>query len=139
VSDYFIFKHQRARELAAERCMTAPDDWVCRFGEPVKSREQEEKYHAIIGEIADTELLYGKKVDKEVWKRVLIAAFKYDTDTEEFPELRALWATFGSAAMVPMLGNRPGFVMVGEQSRRFPKRLAMAFITWLQAFQDGAE
>lgn len=107
----------------------------------VKSRLQEEKYHALIRDIAAAQRLAGVGVDlsDEDWKRLLVAAFKYDTDSEAHPELRLLWRKFGSARLLPMLGNRIGSVMVGEQTRRFPKALATAFIEWLQAFQDGVE
>lgn len=136
MSDYFVLAHSRARQLAAERCATAPDGWVVTFKEPIKSREQEAKYHAIIGEIAETELLYGKKMDAESWKRLLIDAFKHDTKGD--PELKPYWEKFGSVELLPAL-NHAGFVMVGTQSRKFPKPLASAFIEWLLAFQSGAK
>lgn len=104
--------------------------------DPAKSREQEEKYHAIIGEIAEVERLYGKKLPAESWKRLLIDAFKHATKDD--PALRDEWAKFGSMELLPAL-NHPGFVAVGEQSRKFSKKLASAFIEWLLAFQAGAE
>ena len=104
--------------------------------DPVKSREQEEKYHAIIGEIAASERLYGKKLPAESWKRLLIDAFKHDTKDD--PDLAAEWAKFGSMELLPAL-NHAGFVAVGEQSRNFSKKLASAFIEWLLAFQSGAD
>ena len=103
--------------------------------DPAKSREQEEKYHAIIGEIAAAERLYGKKLSAEAWKRLLIDAFKHETKDD--PDLKGEWEKFGEIELVPAL-NHPGFVMVGEQSRRFSKKLASAFIDWLLSFQDGA-
>lgn len=130
----FKLVHQQARIGAASLAMTADDGTVVTFAEPKKSREQEEKYHAIIGEIAEAELLLGQKLPAESWKRLLIDAFKHDTVLD--PELKNEWAKFGKVELLPAL-NHPGFVMVGEQSRHFTKKLAMAFITWLQAFQDG--
>jgi hypothetical protein len=105
-------------------------------GDPIKSREQEQKYHAIIGEIADTDLLYGKKLSDESWKRLLIDAFKHATKDD--PDLKEEWDKFGGMELLPAL-NHPGFVAVGEQSRKFSKKLASAFIEWLLAFQAGAE
>jgi len=104
--------------------------------DPLKSREQEEKYHAIIGEIAESELLYGKKLSSESWKRLLIDAFKHATLGD--PDLIGEWEKFGGMELLPAL-NHPGFVAVGEQSRKFSKKLASAFIEWLLAFQAGAE
>ncbi len=136
-----VFKliHQAARDGAAAYCQQAPEGWWVTFSEPVKSREQEEKYHAIIGEIAESELLLGQKLTPESWKRLLIDAFKHETtilNPGNYPGLAEEWVKFGELQLVPAL-NHAGFVMVGEQSRKFSKRLAGAFITWLQAFQDG--
>lgn len=102
----------------------------------VKSREQEEKYHALIGEIAKVHTVYGKKLPAESWKRLLIDAFKHETRND--PELGPEWAKFGTVEMLPAL-NHPGFVMVGEQSRRFSVKLAGGFIEWLEAFKATSE
>ena len=105
---------------------------VVREAKSQKSREQEEKYHAIIGEIAKSRTLYGKRLPAESWKRLLIDAFKHETRND--PDLSREWAKFGTVELLPAL-NHPGFVMCGEQSRRFSVKLASAFIEWLLAFQ----
>jgi hypothetical protein len=102
------------------------------IADPVKSREQEEKYHAIIGEIANAKTLYGKCLPAESWKRLLIDAFKHETQHDA--ELAQEWAKFGNVELLPAM-NHPGFVIVGEQSRKFTVKLAAAFISWLLAFQ----
>lgn len=99
-----------------------------------KSRLQEQKMHAMIGDIAAQLDLFGKKLPAESWKRILVDAFKHDTKNDQ--DLRADWQRFGDIELVPAL-NHPGFVMVGEQTRRFSVRLASSFIEWLLAF--GAE
>lgn len=96
-----------------------------------KTREQEMKYHALFQDFAEHKRLYGKKLDAESWKRLLIDAFKHDTKGD--PDLKPLWDDFGATRTLPAL-NHEGFVMVGEQSRRFKKKLAMAFIDWLEAY-----
>lgn len=102
-------------------------------GDPIKSREQEEKYHAIIGEISWAHTVRGKKLDPESWKRLLIDAFKHDTKDD--PDLKGEWEKFGGGyKLLPAL-NHDGFVAVGEQSRKFSKKLASNFIEWLLAFQ----
>ena len=106
------------------------------IADPVKSREQEEKYHAIIGEIAQAKTVYGKRLPPESWKRLLIDAFKHETQHD--PDLAVEWARFGNVELLPAL-NHPGFVMVGEQSRKFTVKLASAFIEWLLAFQAGED
>jgi len=139
---YFQLAHTEARKRAAAFCMDAPAGTVVEFREPIKSREQEEKYHALIAEIAKNppaeavKTLGGKVLGRESWKRLLIDAFKHDTYAD--PELRGEWDKFGSIELLPAL-NHAGYVMVGDQSRRFSKKLGSAFITWLQAFQDSNE
>lgn len=99
-----------------------------------KSRQQEKKLHAMYHDIADQLDLFGKKLPAESWKRILIDAFKHDTKND--PDFRDEWARFGDIELVPAL-NHPGFVMVGEQSRSFGRKLTSALIEWLLAF--GAE
>ena len=45
-----------------------------------KSREQEEKYHAMIGEIAKQAQHLGATWTSEEWKRLLVDQFCRDTD-----------------------------------------------------------
>lgn len=97
-----------------------------------KSRDQEMMYHALIGEFARGYTYHGQELDPDIWKRLLVDAFK--RDTRQDPDLRAYWDGFGELRHVPCL-NGSGFVTVGEQTRRFPKKLAAAFITWLEALQ----
>ena len=84
----FVLAHDQARTGAAMACTSMPEGTVVQFREPVKSREQEDKYHALIGEIAAhpppeaVALLHGKKLSVESWKRLLIDAFKHDTATD---------------------------------------------------------
>ena len=99
-----------------------------------KSRGQEEKYHALIGEIADQFQFCNRKWDAESMKRLLIDQFKRDTINDD--EFKELWKAMNDFEMAPALDGS-GVVMLGTQSRRFPKKLASAFVEWLYAF--GAE
>lgn len=101
---------------------------------PLKSREQEMRYHAMIGDIAKQVPINGNKIDKESFKRLLVDAFKHDTKND--PGLAEHWTKMGEITLMPAL-NHGGFVLIGTQTRRFPKPLACAFIEWLYAF--GAE
>lgn len=116
--------------------LTEPFEVVIRPFKSSKSREQEELYHAVIGEIAKSKTLHGKRLPAESWKRLLIDAFKHDTRND--PDLSPEWAKFGTVELLPAL-NHPGFVMVGEQSRKFSVKLASAFIEWLYAFQASED
>ena len=97
-----------------------------RLGEQSKSREAEEKYHAMIGEIADH--IGGDLADKEDAKRILISAFRIDTRDILADE----WAKFGDIRMGR--GLRGEVVVLGIQSRHFTSKIAHAFIEWLYAF-----
>jgi hypothetical protein len=119
---------------AAKGVVVAGGRVMLQLGEPAKSRVQEERYHAMIGEIAEQCEVMGKKLDAESWKRLLVDAFKHDTKND--PDFADEWQKFGTLQMLPAL-NHDGFVAVGEQTRKFSVKLATAFIDWLGAF--GAE
>lgn len=104
-----------------------PPAWVLNL----KTREQEKLYHAQIGDIARQYAHAGRKWESEDMKRLLVDAFRRDTKDDQ--DLRDLWATFGEMRLAPAIGA-DGFVALGYPTRRFPKRLASAFIEWLYAF-----
>lgn len=106
---------------------------VIREAKSSKSREQEKHYHELIGQIAASRTLYGKRLPAESWKRLLLDAFKHETRND--PQLSGEWAKFGELGLLPAL-NHDGFVAIGNQSRRFSVKLASAFIEWLLAFQQ---
>jgi hypothetical protein len=128
-----ILSHAEARRRAIDAVAIAPDGYTVTIAEPKKSRAQEEKYHAQIGDIARQYLVRGVRLDDEQMKRVLVSAFKEDTKND--PDLGPLWRQVGEMQMVVVL--RGEVVLFGDQTRRFPKRLASAFVEWLYAF--GAE
>lgn len=99
-----------------------------------KSREQEKRYHAMIGDISRQFQHCGRRWDAEDMKRLLIDQFR--RDTKDDPALKEHWARVAPLELAPSLDGT-GVVMLGVQSRRFGKKLANAFIEWLHAF--GAE
>lgn len=99
-----------------------------------RSDGQNRLFHKQIGVIAAQLRHHGQKLDSEDWKRLLLNAFKHETKND--PDLRDEWAKFGDMKLIPALNN-PGFVAVGESSRRLGVKLASAFVEWLYAF--GAE
>lgn len=123
-----------SRRLAAQFVMEAPDGTMATFAQAPKSRIQEEKYHAMIGDIARQYEHAGRKWDTDDMKRLLVAAFKHETKDD--PELAEAWKVMGDVELAPpIVGN--GYVLLGTQTKKFPKALATAFIEWLYAF--GAE
>ena len=88
-----------------------------------KSRPQEEKYHAMIGEIAKQAEHLGAKWDAESWKRLLVDQFLRENGK-------------GGNRVLPNLDGT-GIVQLGFQTRKFSKEQASEFVEWLFAW--GAE
>ena len=88
-----------------------------------KSRHQEEKYHAMIGEVAKQAQHLGAKWDAESWKRLLVDQFCKDNGLK-------------TGAVIPNLSG-DGIVQLGMQTRNFTKEQASEFVEWLHAW--GAE
>jgi hypothetical protein len=90
-----------------------------------KSREQEQKYHAMIGEIAKQAQHLGAKWDGESWKRLLVDKFCREIG-------------LGSGRIVQNLDG-DGIVQLDYQTRKFTKDQASQFVEFLQAWgaQNG--
>ncbi len=97
--------------------------------EPVKSRDQEERYHAMIGDIAKQREFLGRRWHKDDWKRILIDAFAKAMRDAGTP-------LHHDGRVVPSLDGLR-VVQLGIQSRDFRKSEATAFIDYLFAW--GAE
>jgi hypothetical protein len=85
-----------------------------------KSRHQEEKYHAMIGEVAKQAQHLGAKWDAESWKRLLVDQFCKDNGLK-------------TGAVIPNLSG-DGIVQLGLQTRNFTKEQASEFVEWLHAW-----
>lgn len=85
-----------------------------------KSRDQEEKYHAMIGEIAKQAQHLGAKWDAESWKRLLVDQFCRENDIK-------------TGVVIPNLSG-DGIVQLGFQTRKFTKEQASEFVEWLNAW-----
>ena len=131
----FRLVHDNARRNAADACMTAPDGFVVRISPPSKSRIQEEKYHAMIGDISKQWSFAGKKWGIEDMKRLLVDQFKRDTIKDV--AFADLWRSAYPVEMAPSIDGT-GVVVLGVQTRAFPKELANGFIEWLYAFGADA-
>lgn len=118
--------HSTARQLASRACINAPDGFVCKIEPPPKSRPQEEKYHAMIGDIAKQVQVFGEAQEEEDMKRLLVDQFSRDMSAQGTPLKR-------QGRVVPSLDGT-GVVQLGVQTRKFLKAEANAFIEWLYAF-----
>lgn len=122
----FVLAHDLARVNAAKFCMDAPEGWMIVGSEPTKRRIQEEKYHAMIGDIARQVEHIGRKWDADDMKRLLIDEFA--------DEMRAAGTPLHhDARVVPSFDGRR-IVQLGVQSREFYVKEAAAFIEFLYAF-----
>ena len=125
----FQLSHANARRNAANAVMHAADGYMVVIDEPTKKRIQEEKYHAMIGDISRQVDLLGQRWDTEDAKRILLDAFARVMAANDTPIKQ-------TARIVPSLEGS-GVVQLGIQSRKFRVREAAEFIEYLYAF--GAE
>jgi hypothetical protein len=125
----FRLVHATARQLASRAVINAPDGYVCKVEPAPKSRDQEARYHAMIGDITRTVKIFDRLWGREDMKRLLVDQFVRDMKNSGTP-LR------NSGHVVPSIDGT-GIVQLGVQTRGFLKSEASAFIEWLFAF--GAE
>jgi len=128
----FVLSHDLARRNAVAAVANAPAGYKVTVSEPSKTRDQEEKYHAAIGEIARANPEYmGMRLDAEDWKRLLVDMYvKYRRELGK--PLRQ------DGRIVPAL-DRQGFVQLGVQTRRFLKEEASGFIEFLDFYAATLE
>jgi hypothetical protein len=108
---------------AAKEQLQAGKKLVLSLTEESKTREQEQKYHAMIGEIAKQAQHLGAKWDSDDWKRLLVQKFCKD------------YALLGGRIIPNLDGD--GIVQLDYQTRKFTKDQGSQFIEWLHAW--GAE
>jgi len=123
----FRLAHPAARERAAQYVLRdAPDGWVVRVSEPQKKREQEEKYHAMIGDIARQTTYAGRPWDADDMKRILVDEFAEEMRQAGDP-------LHHDSRLIPSEDGRR-VIQLGIQTREFYVREAAAFITFLYAW-----
>jgi hypothetical protein len=126
----FFLVHAEARKRCAEFALReAPDGWRVAFSEPAKKREQEEKYHAQIGDIARQIEHLGRKWDADDMKRLLIDEFAEEMRLAGMP-------LHHDSRVTPSLDGKR-IVQLGLQSREFWVKEAAQFIEYL--YKVGAE
>jgi hypothetical protein len=92
-----------------------------------KSREQEEKYHAVLGEIAKAFRAAGRDLDDEDVKRLMLEQFATDTGRP-------------TGRLLPSLDGKR-LVQTSLLSRKFSKSDGSEFVEWLHAWcaENGVE
>lgn len=102
-----------------------------------KSRLQEEKYHAMLSDIADQAKHLNRTFDADAWKRLCVAQFREDCIEQNLDRLSGYWIS-KKMELVPSLGGTT-LVVLGAQTRDFPKYVAAGFIEWLYAYGESNE
>ena len=107
--------------------------WRIRFDEyDEKTRLQEEKYHAMIGDVARQCMHLNQVLDAESWKRLLVQQFREDSIESGVDRVAEYWKR-NEVKLMPSLSGK-SLVLLGAQTRDFPKYVAAAFIEWLYAY-----
>ena len=120
-----------ARFNCIQHVKILPTGWSVKVSMPKRSDAQSDKFHAQIGDIAESCQYMNTKVGPNTWKRLLVDQFRRDTIKD--PELGPLWVGRGVEMILNLDGT--GVVVLGEQTRGLPKPLASAFIEWLDYYE----
>jgi hypothetical protein len=97
-----------------------------------QSRDMQEKYHAMINDVAAQCTHLNKKFTAGAWKRLLVADFREDCIANDIPRVADYWRR-NDFELVPSLSGH-SLVVTGEQTRDWPKYVASAFIEYLNAY-----
>ena len=135
----FNLVHGEARRRAAAYIVDdAPEGWSVTVQQPSKRRIQEERYHAMIGDIARqcVHPTTGRKLTPEAWKRLTVEAMVFILREEARAQGKPDPFPEGQGEMQPSLDGMR-IVQVEVLTRNFTVGQASAFIEYLFAF--GAE
>jgi hypothetical protein len=97
-----------------------------------KTRIQEEKYHAMLNDIATQTTHLNETLSPSDWKRLCVSQFAADCIENDLPRLCEYWEK-ANFRMMPGLDGR-SVVALGQSTREFPKYVAAGFIEWLYAY-----
>ena len=97
-----------------------------------KTRAQENLYHSCFGDFAKSAVFDGEKVDAETWKRMLLYAFFIGTKDD--PDYKEEWKKCGPRFIRALDGF--GMIPVSIESKKFGRKLASAFITFVHSEGD---
>lgn len=131
----FFMAHDIARQNAIKAVQAAPEGYMVQVSEPAKKRIQEEKYHAMMADIARQCDYNGRKLDAGSWKRLLVEAVVFILREEAKGQGKPDPFPCGGAVLPSLDGLR--IVQVEVLTRDFKVSQASLFIEYLYAF--GAE
>lgn len=112
-----------------------PRPFSVAVGQPIKTRDQEAKYHAILTEISRQAQHVGSKWDTESWKRFTVESFVKEWNAICDPE-----DVITSGRVVPNLTG-DGVVVLGAQTRNFSRKQGSGYIEFLHKWcaENGVE
>lgn len=122
----FHLVHQQARERCAAYAMSAPEGMRAVFSEPKRKDIQNDKYHAMIGDIARQTTYAGRRWDADDMKRILVDEFAEEMRQAGTP-------LHHDSRLIPSEDGRR-VIQLGIQTREFYVREAADFITFLYAW-----
>lgn len=124
-------RHAQARRAVAELAMTAPDGLRVTFEQAKRKAEQNDKYHAMIDDIAKQTTYAGRKWVADDMKRLLVDEFA--------EELRMQGkALHHDSRIVPSEDGRR-VIQLGIQTSQFYIGEASDFIEWLYAWGSARD
>lgn len=126
----FTLAHAMARLRAIDAVRAAPDGMVVLIEEATRTIPQNAKLHAMLYDISRQCQFMGDDMDEEDWKRVMVDAFYRATINDA--EFRDLWS--GCIPRTVMNLDGSGVVMLGAQTRKFPKKLMSGMVDFLHAW-----
>ncbi|MBK5203910.1 MAG: recombination protein NinB [Polaromonas sp.] len=122
----FRLVHTEARRRAAKACQDAPDGFLVTIQEPTKRRIQEEKYHAMVGDLSRQCEYAGRKWDAEDSKRILIDEFAAD--------MRGAGTPLHNDSRIIPSQDGLRIIQLNIRSSDFYIKEAAQFIEWLYAW-----
>lgn len=123
---YFVLAHDQARQRAQQAIKDAQLGYVVTIKEPKKKRIQEEKYHAMIGDIARQTLYAGKRWNAHDMKRILIDEFS--------AEMRQLGTPLHQDSRIIPSENGQRIIQLEIHSSNFYVKEACDFIEFLYSW-----
>lgn len=124
----FRLVHETARKRAVAAVANAPEEFVVTVQPPTKKRIQEEKYHAMIGDIAAQSTYAGRRWGREDMKRILVDEF-----ADAMRQIGKPLHMDGAGRLIPSEDGRR-VIQLGIQTRDFWVSEAAAFIEFLYAW-----
>ncbi len=117
MSNVYILAHDLARRRAVAAVAEAPAGWVVKLAPPTRSGGQNDKFHAICGDLAGTPWA-GKPRTAAEWKVLLVSGHAV--------------ATKEGAEVVPGLEGE--FINIRESTAAMSKARGSSLIEYAQAF-----